>query len=147
MLNNRRQRYVVASKAAAAIVAGMIFTAQPSHAANDAFTTFVDAGEIVSGTPILALDIPPGRYAILAKLNIDNDDGGLFQQLLTVTCMLAPAQVVDTNVVKFHPSAVTASQASDNFSMPFQVVTELGSNTRIILVCRFDSNFSRKVSF
>jgi len=146
-MNNRRQRYVVVSKAAAAIVAGMIFTAQPSHAANDAFTTFVDSGEIVSGMPILALDIPPGRYAILAKINIDNDDGALHQQLLTVTCTLAPAKAVDTNVVRFHPSAITASQASDNFSMPFQVVTDIGSNTRIILVCRFPSELSRKLSF
>jgi hypothetical protein len=147
MLNTRHRRSVVASTAAAAIVAGMILAAQPGHAGNDAFATFVDSGEIVSGTPILALDIPPGRYAILAKINIDNDDGALMKQLLTVTCTLAPAQVIDTNVVRFHPSAVTASQASDNFSMPFQLVTDLGSNTRIILVCRFAPELSRKVSF
>jgi hypothetical protein len=147
MLNNSRKRYVAASRFPAAIVAAMIVAGQSSHAANDVFTTFVDAGEIVSGTPILALSIPPGRYAILAKINIDNDDGKLSSRFLAVTCTLAPAQVVDTNVIRFHPSAVTASKASDNFSMPFQVVTELRSNTTIVLVCRFPPLQSRKVSF
>jgi hypothetical protein len=149
MANNQGDRYFLASRVAVAIAAAMIFAAQPSHAVNHVFATFLDAGEVVSGTPIIALDVPEGRYAVLAKINLDQDDGKIYDKLLTVTCHLhgGAAKVDDQNVIRLHPSATDGSKASDNGSMPFQIIVDAPSETGIHVFCSFPASESRKLSF
>jgi hypothetical protein len=129
---------------AAAII---LLGTQSTYAAGEVYASFVDAGEIVSGKNIVALTIPPGKYAILAKINIDQDDGKISKKLLTVSCILRSVGVSDTNVIRLHPSAIQGSIHSDNGAMPFQVVTELRANTQISMGCTFPFSESRKLSF
>jgi hypothetical protein len=124
------------------ILTGLI---QPSHAASgDVFATFLDSGEIVSGRPIISLNVPSGKYAIFAKINIDQDAGHVGDKFVSVSCTLLPAKVVDTNMIRLQPNS---EKYLDNGTMPFQVVAELTSNTRIDLTCTFPANLSSKVSF
>jgi hypothetical protein len=110
MLINRGRRYFITLvTAVGAIAAAMMFTGT-SHAAGDVFASFKDSGEIHSGIIIVRLDLPPGKYAVFGKINIDNDDGKLYPQLLTVTCTLRPGSVVDRNVIRLHPSATEGFQ-------------------------------------
>lgn len=119
-------------RALTTFVAASLIMAAPGHAATNVFAAFADSGEVVSGKTIVSVDVPPGRYAVLAKLNLDQDDDN-YSPLLSVTCTLAPANVVDRNLIRLHPSATTGSKASDNASMPFQLITEFRTNTVIAL--------------
>lgn len=148
MLTNRGRRYFISSAIVlGAIAAAMILTGliQPSHAATgDVFATFLDAGEIVSGRPVISLIVPSGKYAVFAKINIDQDAGHVGDKFVSVSCTLRPAKVLDTNMIRLQPSS---EKYLDNGTMPFQLVVELTSNTQIDLTCTFPTILSSKVSF
>src|SRR5262245_16014918 len=61
---------------AAAIV--LTIPIQPSYAATDVFTASRTSGKIDSGTLVVDLLVPEGKYAIFAKINLDQDDTNSF---------------------------------------------------------------------
>ena len=131
-----------ASFAIASVAALSNIGVQYAHAESDIFATLKDAGTIVSGSPILALTIPPGKYAIFAKINLDQDDP---KSTVTVDCSLQTAGVVrDRNVIRLQRSA---EKYLDNAAIPFQFAIDLSSNYQISLNCKFKSFESSKVSF
>jgi hypothetical protein len=69
--------------AAAMIVATAVTT---SHAANDVFAASRAAGTLESRKPIVELDLPSGKYVILGKINIDQDNDAAY---VTVVCTLS----------------------------------------------------------
>ena len=84
-------------------------------------------------TPIADLIVPAGRYALLAKVNLDHDANGF----ATVVCALRVGTTdLDLNVIRLQPSSVSHL---DNGVSPLQAVLELRSNTRILLLCKFQN--------
>jgi len=130
---------------AAGLVTMMTLAAsvQPSHAASDVFGTFKDAGSIGSGSPIVTLNVPGGRYAIFAKLGLDQDDS---THVVTVNCKLQAGGDFDRDVIRLAPSGATRL---DNAAIPFQVVHAFraGTNNNIILSCTFSAAESALLSF
>ena len=117
--------------AAAMIVPASVKT---SHAADDVFATFRAAGTIEWGKRIVELDVPSGKYAILGKINIDQDNDAAY---VTVVCTLSQGGIpVDVNVITLQPSSV---MFLDNGTIPFQAVRELHGNYTLSLECKFDS--------
>jgi hypothetical protein len=117
--------------AAAMIVATAVTT---SHAANDVFATSSAAGTIESRKPIVELDLPSGKYAILGKINIDQDNDSAY---VTVVCTLSQGGIpLDVNVITLQPSSVSFL---DNGTIPFQAVRDLRGNYTIGLACTFSS--------
>jgi hypothetical protein len=126
--------------AAAMVVIASVVT---GHAATDVFATLKDAGSIVSGEPIVELTIPRGKYAIFAKINIDQDDVNDFAR---VTCMLQVSPDLDRNVVTLQSSGM---ERLDNTTVPFQIVQEFADKFvhKISLTCRFPEGDSSLLSF
>jgi hypothetical protein len=73
----------------------------PSHADTDVFATSRRAGKVKSGTPIVTLSVAGGKYAIFAKINLDQDDSNDFAR---VTCELL-ADDLDRNRAIERPEA------------------------------------------
>lgn len=135
MLHNHGKRsvfgltMVMGPLAAAMIVATAV---KPSHASDDVFATSRAAGTIAWGKPIVQLDVPSGKYAILGKINIDQDNDAAY---VTVVCTLSQAGIpLDVNVITLQPSSVSFL---DNGTIPFQAVRELRGNYSILLSCTF----------
>ena len=117
--------------AVGSIAAAMMLTApvRPSHAATDVFAVFKKSGPIVVGVPIVELAVPAGKYAILAKINVDNDGTSFFE---TVKCELKAGADRDINVIRLQPSKV---EWLDNAVIPFQIAEELHLRSAISLTC------------
>jgi hypothetical protein len=116
---------------------------QPSRAETDVFSTFADAGSIGSGSPIITLNVPGGRYAIFAKLGLEQDDT---TSLVTVTCTLRAGGDFDRDLIRLAPSGLNRL---DLAVIPFQVVHAFrpGTNNNIILSCTFTAAQSSLMSF
>lgn len=135
-----RARMVVGPLAAAMILIGSVAASQ---AASDVFNVFKQSGAITSGTPIVTMRVPGGRYAIFAKLNIDQDDT---VHHVTVTCVLTAGEDHDLNVIRLQSSGAFSV---DNATMPLQLVQEFdpGSVNDIVLSCDFSELDSTLLSF
>jgi hypothetical protein len=113
------------------IAAALVFVAQPNigHAADDVFAAVNESGSITTGSSIVDLLVPPGKYAFLAKINLDQDS----KEFVTVVCgLFAAAVVLDRNVIRLQPSSVLYV---DNGTMAFQGVLELKQDTQVALFC------------
>lgn len=134
-----RSATIVAPIVAALIVAGPI---QSARAATDVFATFKEAGTVTSGSPIVRLSVPGGKYAIFAKINLDQDDSN---DPARITCELL-ADDFDRNLIKLQWSGV---KEVDNAVVPFQVVQEFGENfvTTLTITCKFPAGDSSLLSF
>jgi hypothetical protein len=147
MLTTAGERHAFSSAMAVVLLAAALLLAvqlQLSHAASDVFATVQKSGAILSGgncptaecaadTPIAELIVPAGRYALLAKVNLDHDANGF----ATVVCALRIGTLdLDVNVIRLQPSSVFHL---DNAVSPLQAVLELRSNTQILLVCKFQN--------
>jgi hypothetical protein len=118
--------------ATALAIAGSVL---PSYAVTDVFSTFRDNGNIATGSPIVTLNVPGGRYVIFAKIGLDQDDS---TSLVTVTCNLTAGVDFDQDHIRL---AASSSARLDNAAIPFQVVHSFraGSNNNIILSCNFST--------
>jgi hypothetical protein len=117
---------------------------QPSYAASDAFATFKDAGSIGSGSPIITLSVPIGRYAIFSKINLDQDTAN---KVVTVNCTLKAGADFDRDVIRL---AGSGAGNLDNGAIPLQIVHVFprGSlSTTIVLSCTFTAAQSGLMSF
>ena len=74
---------------------------------------------ITPGTPVVKLSVPFGKYAIFAKINIDQDDT---THRATVACTLNASNDLDRNVIALDRSG---EKFLDNVAMPFQAVEEV----------------------
>jgi hypothetical protein len=151
MSTKRKERFfgrtALLSIAAAAFLGA---TVPPSHAQSDVFSAFNASGPLVSGAHIIELVVPPGRYAILAKINVDNDrtcpdlpDPAAFcsSYFVTVACTLLAGTVPDRNVVRLQPSATVGDDPVhqfDNAAIHLQLAREFPSNNTIVLRCTFE---------
>jgi hypothetical protein len=103
-----------------------------SHAANDVFATSSAAGTIESRKPIVELDLPSGKYAILGKINIDQDNDAAY---VTVVCTLSQGGIpLDVNVITLQPSSISFL---DNGTIPFQAVRDLRGTTQSASLVHF----------
>ena len=138
MLTMHGPRSVAVASVAALSCVGI----QCARAESDIFATLRDAGTIISGSPILDLTVPPGKYAIFAKINLDQDDP---KSTVTVDCSLQIAGVVrDRNVIRLQRSA---DKYLDNAAIPFQLAVDCAFDCQISLTCKFIKSESNKVSF
>ena len=122
----------------------LIDNSERSDAATDVFATVTKSGAIVSGggcptavcaadTPIAELIVPAGRYALLAKVNLDHDANGF----ATVVCALRVGTLdLDLNVIRLQPSG---ESHIDNAVSPLQAVPDVGRDTQILLSCKFQN--------
>ena len=133
-------RMAMVPLAAAMILIGSV---ADSRAASDVFNVFKKSGAITSGSPIVTMRVPGGRYAIFAKLNMDQDDT---VHHVTVTCVLRAGEDHDLNVIRLQSSGVFSV---DNATMPLQLVHEFepGSVNDIVLFCEFSALDSTLLSF
>jgi hypothetical protein len=125
------RRFFGRTMAIGPIAAAIVFAAQPStgYAADDVFATIKESGSITTGSPIVELVVPPGKYAFLAKINLDQDT----KTFVTVVCgLMVPDVVLDRNVIRLQPSNV---KYVDNLTMPFQGVLEVQENQHVFLFC------------
>jgi hypothetical protein len=125
------------------IVAAIVlaFPVPPADATSDVFATSRKSGSVVSGEPIVELGVPVGKYAFLAKINLDQDS----KSFVTVECTLSMAGIpLDRNVIRLQPSGL---KSVDNLAMPFQAVEELATNVTIHLTCTFPPEDSSQLSF
>ena len=81
-------------------VAALALATQPAQAVTDVFATFLDAGSVGSGSPIVTLNVPSGKYAIFAKLGLDQDDS---TKVVTVVCKLQAGLDFDQDHIRSHP--------------------------------------------
>ena len=144
-MTDHRTRFL-GSTMTAGLVAAVITlaaSAQPALAVSDVFATFADAGSIGSGSPIITLNVPGGRYAIFAKLGLEQDDT---TSIVTVNCRLQAGVDFDRDLIRLAPSG---TQRLDLAVIPFQVVHSFrpGSNNNIILSCTFPASQSSLLSF
>lgn len=144
MTRARRRDVLNARTIVGALVAAMILTgAVPaSQAASDIFNVFRRSGTIEPGSPIVTLTVPGGRYAIFAKVNIEQDDT---TSQVTVTCRLRAGNDLDLNVVRLQRSG---EFSVDVQTIPLQLVQgfEPGSVNDIVLSCRFSKLESELLS-
>ena len=133
-------RMAVGPLAAAIILVGSVAAGQ---ADSDVFNVFKRSGAITPGSPIVTMRVPGGRYAIFAKLNIDQDDT---VHHVTVTCLLTAGEDHDLNVIRLQSSGVFSV---DNATMPLQLVQEFepDSVNDIVLSCEFSTLSSALLSF
>ncbi len=131
---------IVGPAAAATILAALV---QTCYAASDVFAVFKESGSIVSGSPIVALTVPPGRYAIFAKINVDQDDT---THHVTVECTLKAGGDLDLNVIRLQSSGTFRV---DNGTIPLQIVESLARERAhdIVLSCTFAKLKSSLLSF
>jgi hypothetical protein len=124
-------------------VAALALATQPAQAVTDVFATFLDAGSVGSGSPIVTLNVPSGKYAIFAKLGLDQDDS---TKVVTVVCKLQAGLDFDQDHIRLAPSG---AQNLDNAAIPFQVVHSFrpGTNNPITLSCTFKASQSVLLSF
>ncbi|MPZ36663.1 MAG: hypothetical protein GEU95_01150 [Rhizobiales bacterium] len=106
-----------------------------SHAASDVFSLTKRAGHVNSLTP-LSLHVPPGRYAVFAKVGLDQDETQTTSPV-TVNCELSWARaVLDFDQVRLAPSGV---DQLDNAVLPLQgVIEERRLPVEITLKCGND---------
>ena len=127
------------------IAAAMILTApiSSSHAASSVFATVKESGSITSGSPIVKLTVPAGKYAIFAKINLDQDDD---DQIARLVCRLRTTVKLDRNVVPLQDSSI---KRLDNAAVSFQIVQEFGQDSfrDITLSCGIQSGGSNQLSF
>ncbi len=112
-------------------LAALIASPHRSYAQTDVFASVRESGSIVSGEQLVELSIPKGRYALLAKINIDQDA----KRFVTVVCTIWAGKEVDRNVIRLQPSSVTYL---DNVAVPLQAVVDLDVNYEIFVSCSFD---------
>ncbi len=110
---------VVVGPIVAAVV--LIADVRPGYAASAVYATFENAGAIVSGKWILTLSIPEGKYAIFAKINIDQDDT---KHPVSVVCTLEAGADRDLNVSRLQWSKEKSLNRLDNAVLAFQAVQE-----------------------
>jgi hypothetical protein len=131
--------------AVAPIAAAMILiaVARLCHATSDVFAVVEKSGAIVPGKAVLTLWVPGGKYAIFAKINLDQDDTSSGARLV---CTLKAGAVEDLNIVRLQASS---EKALDNTAVAFQGVHEfgLGSVSDITVTCRFPPDDSSTLSF
>lgn len=134
-----RSPIVVAAMMATMILAGV---AESSHADTDIFATSRRAGKVTSGRPIVTLSVAGGKYAIFAKINLDQDDSN---DSVGVTCELL-ADDRDRNRVTLQSSGI---KRLDNAVIPFQVVQEFSERfmTDLTITCSFPKGQSSLLSF
>ena len=142
--DDQARRVVRSSTVVAALVVTMILAgvAEPSHADTDVFETSRRAGTVKSGRPIVKLSVAGGKYAIFAKINLDQDDSN---DPARITCELL-ADDLDRNLVKLQSSGVNRV---DNAVIPFQVVQEFSDRfvTELTITCSFPRDDSSLLSF
>ena len=123
----------------------LIVGVRSGHATSDVFAVMEKSGTIVAGKAVLTLWVPGGKYAIFAKINLDQDDAGE-STVMRIDCALKAGAVEDLNVITLQASS---EKALDNTAVAFQGVHEfeLGSVSDITLFCRFSPGDSSKLSF
>ena len=128
--------------AAIVVTVSLAGVTEPSHADTDIFGTSRRAGKVTSGRPIVTLTVAGGKYAIFAKINLDQDDSS---SPAGITCDLL-ADDLDRSRVTLQSSGI---RRLDNAVIPFQVVQEFSERfmTDLTITCSFPKGDSSLLSF